>query len=257
MGRIYIVGGSRGMAGAAVLAASGAVRAGAGLVRVGIVKSQQKAVVLRAPVEITTDALPEGRDGRLSHRAASAVTEAVKKFSADVVALGPGLGQNPQVKKTVRALVKTLPMTLVLDADGLNSFAGAADLLRKRTGDLIITPHEGELSRLLQRPSVWIHRHREEAARTAAKKFQCVCVLKGAGSLVTNGTVIWKNPTGNPGMASGGMGDVLTGIIAAFCARMPIMQAAAAGVFVHGFAGDLAYLASDVAKFVPNAVAKI
>ncbi len=264
MGRVYIAAGSRGMAGAAILSSLGAVRAGAGLVRVGIVESRQIVAAKRAPLEATTDALPEGKDGMLSPAAFSALSAAVKKFQTDVVAMGPGLGIGAGPKHVVKRFVCSYRGILVLDADGLNVFA-KTDLLRKHGGEMVITPHEGELARLLNKPASWVKAHREEAARTAAKKFRCVCLLKGAGTLVTDGAVMWKNPTGNPGMATGGMGDVLTGVIAAFCARMVPLHAACAGAYVHGLAGDIAaatiskvgYLASDLAGFIPTALAKI
>jgi NAD(P)H-hydrate epimerase len=265
MGRVYIVAGSRGMAGAGVLSALGALRAGAGLTRLGTVSSQQKIVVNHGPLEVTTEGLPEGKDGLLSPAAGKFLEKALTRFQADVVAMGPGLGQSAAVRSVVKKFVRVWKKPLVLDADGLNAFAKTGAQLAKHGGPLIITPHAGELARLLAKPVSWINAHREEAARTAAKRFKCVCLLKGAGTLVTNGTVMWENPTGNPGMASGGMGDVLTGIIAAFAARVPPLQAACIGAYVHGLAGDMAakkiskagYVASELAGLIPQALGKI
>jgi NAD(P)H-hydrate epimerase len=265
MGRVYIAAGSRGMTGAAVLTATGAVRAGAGLVRVGIVKSRQAAFVARGPVEVTTDALPEGKDGFISAAGFSVLAALIEKFQAGVVALGPGLGQSAAVRNGVRKFVRSGRLPLVLDADGLNAFTKAGNILSRHAGPLIITPHAGELGRLLNRPVRWINAHRAEAAFEAAKRFRCVCLLKGAGTLVTDGVVMWENPTGNPGMASGGMGDVLTGVIAAFAGQVPLLQAACLGAYVHGAAGDWAarkiskagFVASDVAGFIPKILSKI
>jgi NAD(P)H-hydrate epimerase len=219
---------------------------------------------LRAPVEITTEGFPEGQDGLLSHAAYATIKKALANFQADVVALGPGLGQSSAVRNVVHRLVRDWNKTLVLDADGLNAFASAG-LLSRHAGTLIITPHSGELGRLLKKSPAWVEEHREQAAKFAAQKFHCVCLLKGEGTLITDGRAVWRNPTGNPGMASGGMGDVLTGMIAAFAARVPALQAACLGAYVHGAAADLAakkiskagFVASDVAGLIPDVVQRI
>jgi NAD(P)H-hydrate epimerase len=159
-------------------------------------------------------------------------------------------------------------MSLVLDADGLNAFKEAPSLLERHKAPLIITPHAGELGRLLGVSFKRIQSDRERWATHAARRFRCVCLLKGAGTLVTDGKKVWKNTTGNPAMASGGMGDVLTGLIAGLWGQMDFadgkeaLQAAALGAFIHGRAGDLAVrslsqtrlVASQLAGFIPRAL---
>jgi NAD(P)H-hydrate epimerase len=162
--------------------------------------------------------------------------------------------------KIVHRLLSQSLIPLVLDADGLRALNSWQ--AKKNQAPLIITPHEGEMARLMRTTPSKIRAGREAFAKRAALKFRCVCLLKGAGTLVTDGHVVWKNSTGNPAMASGGMGDVLTGIIAALGAPgdLSLLEAASLGAFVHGAAGDLAVkkfpertlLASDLISFLPK-----
>ncbi len=270
-GRMNNIAGSRGMAGAGILSAGGAVRAGAGLVRLATVKSQQAVAAKRAPLEVTTQGLPETKSGRLSPAAWRTIARAIKKeFRPHVVAAGPGLGQSPGVRTVVLGLLKT-PVPLVLDADGLNALAGLPAVAGRASGGraaAVFTPHEGEISHLLGWPVGRVKGDRVGAAVSAARRFGCVCLLKGAGTIVTDGRDIWKNTTGNPGLASGGTGDVLTGIIAALWGQMEFrgpsegLKAAALGAYLHGLAGDVAMrkrgapslLATDVIEFLPAAM---
>jgi NAD(P)H-hydrate epimerase len=265
-GRILIVAGSRGMIGAATLCSWGAVRSGAGLVRLATVKSQQPVAAKRAPLEAMTEAWPEDRAGHLSRQSLRSLNRALKSFRPDVAAAGPGLGRTPSLKILVLRLLDSVP--LVLDADGLNAFAGRG--LPQKHFPLIITPHPGELSRLIGWSVLRIEAAREQAARFAARRFRCVCLLKGAGTIVTDGREAWMNTTGNPGMASGGMGDVLTGIIAGIWAQfgdkgISALRAACLGAFLHGRAGDIgarrtsarSLVASDLAGFLSSAFSTI
>lgn len=268
-GRILIIGGSKGMAGAAILCSMGAVRSGAGLVHLATVTSQQLVAAKRAPLEVMTQGLPEDTRGNPSLAAARKVFRTVQSFRPHVIALGPGLGQSKGALNLVKSLIWSSPVPLVLDADGLNLLSGLP--LKKVGKPMVITPHEGELSRLLKRPVSWIRANRVKAAVESAVAWGCVCLLKGAGTLITDGRIFYKNPTGNPGMASGGMGDVLTGVIAALWGRMPErnletgLRAAAAGAYFHGRAGDLAVqktrdrllLASDIVNFIPSVLQKV
>ena len=262
-GRVMIVAGSRGMIGAAVLSSIGAVRSGAGLVRLLTVASQQRVAASRAPLEVMTSGVPEAADGHLAARAASRIRRASDSFRPRVIAAGPGLGTSSGVRTVVRMLLNGRT-PLVLDADGLNAFAGKG--LPTHGAPLIITPHPGELSRLIGWSIDRINAHRVDAARLAAERFHCVCLLKGAGTIVTDGRRALKNTSGNAAMASGGMGDVLTGIIAALWAQMrgdaaSALNAAALGAFVHGRAADIGVtraarqtlLASDLAGFLSSA----
>lgn len=268
-GRVLVIAGSRGMAGAAVLCATGAVRAGAGLVKVATVKSQQPVVAKRAPLETTSAALPEDSSGRLSAGAWPAVKRLLKEWNPDVIAVGPGLGLSPAVVKVVENLLSQNGLRVVVDADGLNALA-TSKFSRGRlkpAAEFVMTPHVGELARLLSIKPACVSAERNVSAKQAVAKYGGVCLLKGPGTLIASGASRWKNTTGNPGMASGGMGDLLTGMIAALWAqdRSAAWRAAALGAFAHGLAGDIAArkfsqrstLASDVASFIPAAFKKI
>jgi NAD(P)H-hydrate epimerase len=257
-GRVLVVAGSRSMSGAAVLAGSAALRGGAGLVRVAVPASLLPIVAVGNPCYITVP-LPD-EDGQI---AADAV-EGLIRLSGEttVVALGPGLGQGPSLTYLVSAVVTRTTVPLVLDADGLNVLAGHADRLGKRSGPLIITPHPGEFARLLGLGVAAVQARRLELAGDFAAKHGLVVVLKGHGTIVTDGRRAFHNPTGNPGMATAGSGDVLTGLIAALmCQGLGPFEAAQLGVWLHGRAGDLAkdelgevsLVASDLLQFLPQA----
>ncbi|MCG3205409.1 MAG: Bifunctional NAD(P)H-hydrate repair enzyme Nnr [Elusimicrobia bacterium] len=264
-GRVLVVAGSKGMVGAAVLCATAAMRSGAGLVKLATVKSQQRVAVGRAPLEITTLGLPEDAQGRMASSAWTVLKKTILHWRPQVVALGPGLGESAAVRRLVKRILGSPSISVVVDADGFRAL-----LMMKRSqirARLIMTPHEGEMARLMKVTSAQVKARREYFAREAAKKFGGICVLKGPGTLVTDGRLVWKNTTGNPGMASGGMGDVLTGMLAALWAPgdLTAEKAAAMGVYLHGLAGDLALkkkserslLASDLISSIPKAFEKV
>ncbi|HEX2163649.1 MAG TPA: NAD(P)H-hydrate dehydratase, partial [Thermoanaerobaculia bacterium] len=184
-------------------------------------------------------------------------------------ALGPGLGQGEETAAAIREVVLALELPLVLDADGLNAFAGRAEELRARRAFTVLTPHPGEVARLLGATTAEVQADRLAAARRAAEVTGAVVVLKGHQTLVAEPPAapgrpgaVWIAPTGNPGMASGGTGDVLTGVLGALVAGLgPGVPAVGLGVFVHGLAGDLAAAtvgetslsASDVIAALPSA----
>ncbi|MDI6711082.1 MAG: NAD(P)H-hydrate dehydratase [Bacillota bacterium] len=243
-GRVLLVAGSRGMAGAARLAAAGALRAGAGLVTLAVPAGLQP-VVAAGLTEAMTLGLPETVEGSLSLAAYDAL--APSTALATVLALGPGLSTHPETVEVVRRLVQETSLPCVVDADGLNALALGALELRSRKGraPLILTPHPGEMARLVGRPAGEVQADRTGTATRGAAEWNAVVVLKGARTVIAgpDGTT-YLNPTGNPGMASGGMGDVLTGIIAGLLAQgLDPLRAAAAGVYLHGRAGDLAVAA--------------
>lgn len=263
-GRVLVVAGSPGLTGAAVLAGNGAARAGAGLVTVGVPQPLQPVVAAKL-TEVMTVGLPATAEHALGPEAVSEVLEWADRV--DAVALGPGLSQQPGVAPLVQTLVRQLPVPLVVDADALNALAGHTDALRHRSGATVVTPHPGELSRLLGLSVAQIQADRLGAARSAAVQLDCVVVLKGAATVVADPSEqAWINSTGNPGMASGGMGDVLTGVIAALLAGgANALEAAVAGVYLHGMAGDLAaadlgprgLLAGDLLERLPAAFARV
>jgi ADP-dependent NAD(P)H-hydrate dehydratase / NAD(P)H-hydrate epimerase len=236
-GRVLIVAGSRGKTGAAFLAAQGALRSGAGLVTVATPASVLPIVAALAP-EYMTEPLAETDEGRV----AAAAVEHVLALEADVIVAGPGLGTGPEPRAFVQALLERAGATLVLDADALNAFSEEPDRLQGRDGlDVIITPHPGEMARLLGVPVEEVQKDRIAAAGHFAATHGVHVVLKGHRTIVASPEGrISINLTGNPGMASGGTGDVLTGMIAAWSAQLLDAEAACRlAVYLHGLAGDL------------------
>ena len=249
------------MSGAAALCTMGALRVGAGLVTLGIPKS------LHAPmVEKLTEAmfrvLPETKQGSLSLQALPEIATTAETM--DAVAIGPGLSQHAQTKQLIHHLLPKIAKPLVLDADGLNALAEDLATLRKLPLPIILTPHPGEMGRLARLSADEVQSDRERLAREFAKKYRVVVALKGHATVVASfdGTV-YVNDTGNPGMASGGCGDVLTGMIAGLLGqKLSLFDAARLGVYLHGLAGDLAaaeqgeigLLASDLADRIPQAI---
>jgi len=239
-GHVLIVGGSLGKSGAAAMAGMAALRAGAGLVTVATAKSALPNVAGFA-AELMTEPLPETSSGGIS----AAAAEGVKKLAANmtVVAIGPGIGRHPETVEFVREAVRTLKCPLVIDADGLNAFDGNTELLDGSKRALVLTPHPGEMARLAGISTKAVQADRLNVARTFARDHKLVLVLKGNLTVIAlaDGTA-WVNPTGNPGMATGGTGDILTGMTAGILAQMPndAARAAVAAVYLHGLAGDVA-----------------
>jgi NAD(P)H-hydrate epimerase len=236
-GRVLVVAGSLGKSGAAHLAAMGALRSGAGLVTVATPRTVVP-IVAALGAEYMTEPLPEDAGG---HVAAEAL-ERLLALPADVIAVGPGLGTGPGAGAVVRGLLARAGVPLVLDADALNAFAGDAAALQGRDGlDVVVTPHPGEMARLVGRPVDEVQRDRLAIAREFASRQRLAVVLKGHRTIVaTPDGRAGINLTGNPGMASGGTGDVLTGMIAAWFAQLLDAEAACRlAVYLHGLAGDL------------------
>ena len=261
-GRVLVVAGSRGKTGAAHLAAIGALRSGAGLVTVATPASCQAIVAAMAP-EYMTDALREKEDGLDAHD-----VEHVIEIARDVIAIGPGLGQAAPTREFIKRLVDRATMPLIIDADGLNAFSDDPDRLMGREGrDVIITPHPGEMGRLVGMSADEVQSSRLEIARNFAAGHHLYVVLKGHRTLIaTPDEKVFINPTGNPGMATGGSGDVLTGMIAAWLAQLLDAEAACKlAVYLHGMAGDLAeadeseisMTAGDVAGHIGDAIMEL
>lgn len=230
-GKLLLLCGSRGYTGAAFFAAMGALRSGAGLVFLGVPESIYgiEAVKLNEPVIFP---LPDA-DGRLS---ADAVPEILTRLpQMDAVLVGPGLGQSEGTLAVVRAVLEKAECPVVVDADGINVLSAHRDLLRGRKSPTILTPHDGEFARL----GGVIGEDRMAAAAALAEELGCVVLLKGHETCIADGIDGYINPTGNPGMAVGGSGDVLAGVITALLgAGLPPLEAAACGAWLHGAAGD-------------------
>lgn len=289
-GKVLIIAGSRGMSGAAALSGLGALRGGAGLVFVASPESMQPVVAGIEPSYLTIG-LPENNQGRLGRGATSLVCE--QCHGKSVVAIGPGLGDSREVDKLVTTLYRDLPQPVVVDADALNALARTGANLAEHAGPRVLTPHPGEFARLVTAvPRVDVPTHeweqmkvdvepdagrasphgnagvhslasddRERAAAEFAARYGVVLLLKGAGTVVTDGDRVYVNPTGNSGLATGGTGDVLTGLIAAILAQgLAPFEAAQLGAWMHGRAGDLAagelsqpgLIASDLPRYLPR-----
>ena len=249
-GHVLVVGGSLGKAGAAAMAGFSALRAGAGLVTVATAKSVLSTVAGFHP-ELMTEPMDETPDGTIAVNASS--TFEILAKSKTVLAVGPGISRNPETCEFVRSIVGDSTAPIVLDADGLNAFeARVGDLTRKnRKADLkttsqrtlVLTPHPGEMARLTGLSTAAIQRDRIKVARSFAQEHQLILVLKGDRTLIAGPDgEAWVNPTGNPGMATGGTGDILTGMIAGMIAQHPqkVFEAVIAAVYLHGLAGDIA-----------------
>jgi hydroxyethylthiazole kinase-like uncharacterized protein yjeF len=276
-GHVLIVAGSRGMTGAAVLAARGALRSGCGLVTVAVPQSQQPVVAAQL-AEAMTAALPEAPAGVLRAEAAGALQELHRRSGFTVLAIGPGLTTYTDAARAVVGILGSLPIPAVVDADALNCLArepeeAVATLLKSRPAH-VFTPHPGELARFLKITAAAVQQDRPAAARRLASELGGVCLLKGRGTLITDGARLWRNPTGNSGLAKGGSGDALTGIIAGLWAQRLSaaksgsdsgFEAAALGAYLHGLAADIAarekteyaLLASDVIEALPAAFRKL
>ncbi len=258
-GRVLVVAGSRGMSGAAILCASGALRGGAGLVKVAVPESLLPLVAPANPCYMTAPQ-PEDSEGRLAAAAQSPLLEFLRASTA--AAVGPGLGGSSALTQTLTAIVRQTRVPLVLDADGLNGLDQRTDVLQGRGVPLILTPHPGEFARLLGCDIPTVQADRRGLALRFAAEHGLVLVLKGHATVVSDGRRIYINHTGNPGMATGGSGDVLAGLLAALLAQhLEPFDAAVLGVYLHGLAGDLArdelgetsLIATDLLDYLPHA----
>lgn len=263
-GHLLVIAGSVGKTGAAALAARGALRAGVGLVTVATAASAQPTVAALS-IEAMTLPLPETASRTVAGAARQALLEAAS--DRDAVAIGPGLGLAEETQALVRELARELTVPMALDADALTALAGHLDVLREARAPRCLTPHPGEMGRLLGVSSADVQRDRIGVAREAATRWGVHVVLKGATSVIAgpDGRVV-LNPTGNPGMASGGTGDVLTGILGAFLARgLAPDVALPCAVYLHGSAGDVAaerggeesLTAGDVVDALPEAFRRL
>ncbi len=262
-GRVLVIAGSRGMAGAAALCGRAALRSGAGLVTVATPESVYPIVAAKLTC-CTTLPLPETQDGTLSYEQDD-LLKTIERI--DVLALGPGISTHVETAQLVLWILRDVRLPIVLDADGLNCLASSVEILQARRGPLVVTPHPGEMARLCGLKSVAaVQKDRESVARRFAAQYGCVVVLKGHRTVVTDGKKLYVNVTGNPGMATGGTGDVLTGTIAALIAqKLKPFEAARLGTYVHGLAGDeaaeakgeIGLIAEDVLEALPTAFQKI
>lgn len=258
-GSVLIAAGSRGMSGAAALAGLGALRGGAGLVYVAAPTGIVPIVASIEPSYLTIP-LPEDKSGKLSIAAFPHLLE--RGRTMDAVAIGPGWGQSDELRRIAIQLYAELECPQVVDADALNLLAGDPGALSQHAGPRILTPHPGEFARLVGADTRAVQADRRRLAESFAARNNVVVLLKGRESVITDGTTTQLNPTGNSGMATGGTGDVLTGLIAALLAQgLPPLDAARTGAYLHGLAGDLAashfsepaLIASDLPRYLGRA----
>jgi NAD(P)H-hydrate epimerase len=260
-GHVLLVGGSFGKAGSVAMAGMAALRAGAGLSTVATPKSVLNTVAGFHP-ELMTEPLAETEAGTISSSALSRIDELAKGMS--VIAIGPGISRDPQTAELVRTAVTKLQLPMVVDADGLNAFEGRTDGLNGKGRTMVITPHPGEMARLVGCTIADVQKDRLRVARKFAREHEVIVVLKGHRTLVVQSDgEAWVNTTGNAGMATGGTGDILTGMVGGMIAQNPkqAFLAVLAAVHLHGFAGDVmreivgehSLVATDLLKGLPDA----
>lgn len=258
-GRATIVGGCTGMAGSVSLAGMGALRSGAGLVSLAVPDVILPTVAAFEPSYLTIS-ISSDSHGRISYDALTTLES--RLATAGAGAIGPGLGRSEDLDRMVNQLYRTSVHPLVFDADALNALADQPDVLQDHVGIRILTPHPGEFARLIRNEASFVQKNRESLALQFAADHKVILVLKGAGTIVTDGFRVYTNDTGNSGMGTGGTGDVLTGVIVSLLAQgMSAFEAAQLGVYAHGIAGDLAaeelskraMIATDLLEFLPYA----
>jgi NAD(P)H-hydrate epimerase len=264
-GHVLVIGGSVGKGGSVAMAGMAALRSGAGLSTVATPKSALATVAGFHP-EVMTEPLDETDAGTISTRAGERMDALIKAMT--VLAVGPGISRNPETSDFVRSLVVKCKTPIVLDADGLNAFEGRAGELNGKGRTLVITPHPGEMARLTGSTVAAVQRDRIYVARTFAREHELIVVLKGHRTLIAHpdGTV-WVNTTGNPGMATGGTGDILTGMVSGLIAqnREHVVETVIAAVHLHGLAGDVAresvgehsLVATDLVTALPEAFRRV
>lgn len=263
-GHLLVIAGSPGKTGAAAMTATSAMRSGAGLVTLGVPASLNPVLEVQV-TEAMTEPLPEIRNGILGKASFYKIMDLLSDKKC--LALGPGLGTAAETKMLVHRLIKESTKPIVIDADGLNSLVGCIEILKNLDTPIVLTPHPGEMARLMGTNAADVQKDRIHCARDFSKQYNAHVVLKGARTVIAHPDGrVFINPTGNPGMASGGMGDVLTGVIAGFVTQGHSPELAAhAGVYLHGATADalaknrgpFGYLATDVMNSLPEMIKKL
>ncbi len=260
-GHVFLIAGSQGKTGAAFMAAKACLRSGAGLVTIGIPERLSDIFQQRVTEEMTL-LLPDNGEGRLSEKALDNIMDFAQK-NAEVIAIGPGMGVNNATKKIIRALITESKIPLIIDADGLNSISDPKAVFKNANTEIILTPHPGEMSRLINLSVAEIERDRINKSITFASENRVRLVLKGVPTIIASpDRKAYINTTGNPGMATAGAGDVLTGMISGFVAqKLSTLDSCILGVYMHGLAGDItannkgmhSLIASDIIDSIPEA----
>lgn len=262
-GKVLVIAGSVGMSGAAYLTTMAALRGGAGLV-VLLTPSSIYSILASKISSALVYPLYDTPQGTISTKAETTIVNFIHE--SDVLAIGPGISRNIETSKLILHIIPRIPIPAVVDADALNIISENISVLRNPSVPMIITPHPGEMSRLTKTPIGELQKNREKIAFEFAKRNNVIVVLKGNKTVVTDGNRTYVNRTGNPGMATGGSGDVLTGLISALIGqKIPYFDACVIGTYIHGLAADIAVkstteislIASDILKFLPRAFRRV
>lgn len=263
-GRVAIIAGSRGMTGAAYLVSQSALRTGSGLVYTVVPESLETIMSIKL-TEAIVKPIYDRNSGFFVKESLDEILEEVSKVN--VIALGPGIGVDEEKVNLVREIIKNANIPMVIDADGLNCIGKDMDMLKEKKGPIIVTPHPGEMGRLLNKDIKEIQGKREYYASYMSDKYNVTTVLKGAGTIVASPEgEIYLNATGNPGMSTAGTGDVLTGMITSLLGQgLTTFNAGKLGVYLHGLSGDIAreefgeysMIARDLIEYIPQAIKKI
>ncbi|MBN2120185.1 MAG: NAD(P)H-hydrate dehydratase [Candidatus Omnitrophica bacterium] len=274
-GHVLIIGGSKGLSGAVCLAGQACLRSGAGLVTAAVPADLDHIFEIKL-TEVMSLGL-DSKSGRLSSNSFLKIKKFIKKRRVGVLAVGPGLSTAPSAQKLAHRILEQLDLPVILDADGINAVSQNLEILKKTKSKIILTPHLGEFSRLIKKSTAFIKVNRKRLAKDFALRYNLVLVLKGTKTIITDGKRFFENTTGNPGMATAGSGDVLTGIISGLLAQSLQMKPSAGklqktlfeiaklGVYLHGLAGDMAakektqlcLIASDIIDKLPLAVKRL
>ena len=272
-GHVFITGGSPGLTGAVCLSANSALRIGAGVVTAGIAKQLNNILEVKL-TEVMSYPL-DSHTGLLGSKSADSALSFIKQRKVSVIAVGCGLSQTKSAGRYVSKLLEGTDIPMVIDADAINVLSNNPETIKKSGSPIIMTPHPGEFSRLINKPVKYINSNRKNLAQDFAARYNLILVLKGNRTVVTDGKKIFENKTGNPGMATAGCGDVLTGIISGLVAQISkygnisaknkvLFESARLGVILHGLAADLAVrhttqsflIAQDIIDYLPKAIKK-
>jgi len=261
-GHTLIIAGSKQFTGAAVLCSMGCIRSGSGLTTLAMSSSLETEITKRLPPEVMTIFLPDD-NGYISPRATKVILDFCAERKITSIAFGCGISDKPPTRIFTERFLAKNRVPIVIDADGLNNIQKNVKILKKLKSPAVVTPHPAELSRLIKISVTEIQKNREKIAKQFAADYRVICVLKGHETVISDGKNVFVNTTGNPGMAVGGSGDVLTGMIAGFIGQAEdVLGAACLGVYLHGLAGDLAakektqisMLPTDLIEKIPVAV---
>lgn len=261
-GHTLVIAGSKQFTGAAILCSTGCLRSGSGLTTLAFPEQLDIQITKRLPPEVMTLHLP-GSENSISPKATKVITDFVDKRKISSIAFGCGISTESATKIFTERFLTKNGTPIVIDADGLNNIQRNVKILKQLKSKTILTPHPAELSRLTKIPVENIQKNRENVAKKFAKEHNLICILKGYETVITDGNDVFVNTTGNPGMATGGSGDVLTGMIAGFIGQTEsLMDAVCLGVYLHGLAGDFAakektqisMLPTDLIEKIPSAI---